>query len=106
MPRVTFVDTDGSKREIDAAAGTSVMAVARSQGVPGIVAECGGSLTCASCHVFVDDDWVDRLPGVSDDEDDMLDEAAAGRTECSRLSCQIVLTDEFDGLVLHVPECQ
>jgi 2Fe-2S ferredoxin len=106
MPKVTYVSPDGSEVEVEAEAGTSVMMAAVTHDVDGIVAECGGSLMCATCHVYVDDAFADRLPEMSPDEDEMLEAAASERTERSRLSCQIVLTDELDGLVVRLPETQ
>lgn len=106
MPHVTFVNADGSIHEREIPVGSSVMSVARSTGVPGIVAECGGSLTCASCHVLVDEPTLGDLPPVSPDEDEMLDEVAVGRDPRSRLSCQLVVTDDLDQLVVRVPERQ
>jgi 2Fe-2S ferredoxin len=106
MPTVTYVDPDGSELVVQADAGTSVMMAAVSNDIDGIVAECGGSLMCATCHVYVDDAFADRLPPVSPDEDEMLEAAACERTAQSRLSCQIVLSDELDGLVVRLPETQ
>ncbi len=74
--------------------------------VPGIEAECGGALDCATCHVYVAPDWIDRLPAVSDEEDALLDSVAAERRPGSRLSCQINVSDALDGLVVHLPERQ
>jgi ferredoxin, 2Fe-2S len=106
MPLVTFVDATGTHHDREIPVGTSVMTIARSTGVPGIVAECGGNLTCASCHVLVDDWRSDYLPQASADEDEMLDEVAVGRQPNSRLSCQLILTEDLDGLVVRVPERQ
>jgi 2Fe-2S ferredoxin len=106
MPKVTYVSPDGSEVEVQVDAGTSVMMAAVTNDVDGIVAECGGSLMCATCHVYVDEAFDDRLPPLSPDEDEMLEAAASERTERSRLSCQIVLTDELDGLVVRLPETQ
>ncbi len=106
MPTVTYVNPDGSEIRVDAAAGTSVMMAAVAEDVDGIVAECGGSLMCATCHVYVDDAFADRLPDMSPDEHEMLEATACERTDRSRLSCQIVLTDELDGLVVRLPDTQ
>jgi 2Fe-2S ferredoxin len=103
---VTFVGADGTPHERDIREGVSVMAIARATGVPGIIAECGGNLTCASCHVIVDEDWAGRFTGPSDDEAEMLEEVAAERRPTSRLSCQLVLDDSLDGIVVQVPERQ
>lgn len=106
MPQITYIQPDGSRREIDAAIGTSVMQAAITDDVSGILGECGGSLACATCHVMVEPEWLDRLPPVSETEGDMLDFAATERTPESRLSCQIALTPELDGLVVRVPATQ
>jgi 2Fe-2S ferredoxin len=104
MPRVTFVQPDGERRVVEVPVGVSVMKAAVNNGVPGIVAECGGSCMCATCHVYVASEAV--LPPLSADEDEMLDVAAAERRPTSRLSCQLVVTEEFDELVVDVPETQ
>ena len=104
MPRVTYVDTDGTELEVEADTGTSVMMAAVNADIGGIVAECGGSLMCATCHVYVDEAFTDRLPEMSADEDEMLEAAASERLSNSRLSCQIELSDELDGLLVRLPE--
>ncbi|NEM08900.1 2Fe-2S iron-sulfur cluster-binding protein [Geodermatophilus normandii] len=106
MPTIGYVQPDGSRREVQAPAGTSVMKNAVLNDVPGIVAECGGSLMCATCHVYVDPADAERLPALSDDEDEMLEVAAAERRETSRLSCQLTVDESLDGLTVHVPEAQ
>jgi len=92
--------------EVQAAPGQSAMQAAISAGLDGIAADCGGLLTCATCHVYVAPDWADRLPAPEADELGMLDFAAAPRREHSRLSCQIVIGPELDGLTLELPERQ
>lgn len=99
MPKVSYTLPDGSERVVEARAGDSVMQTAVRNGVAGIIAQCGGELSCASCHVFVDGDELAELPAPSEDEDDMLEGTAAERADNSRLSCQIVLAD---GQHLHV----
>ena len=106
MPQITFIHPDGRRQAIEAAAGGSVMAAATRQGIDAILAECGGNAMCATCHVYVDEAWLDRLPPLSDDEDALLDGAAAERLPNSRLSCQIKVTAELDGLVLTLPDRQ
>lgn len=103
MPKVIFVASDGSKKEVESDAGYSVMEVAMNNGVDGIVAECGGACACATCHGYIDAEWLDRVPEMDDMEDSML-EAAYDRRENSRLTCQIELDDSLDGLVVHVAE--
>ena len=102
MTEQTF-NLDG--QEIPFAAGQSVMQVAMSNRVPGIIADCGGSCSCATCHVYVDPEWQGRIPGPSDTEKEMIDCALHVR-ENSRLSCQIVVSDAVDGLVVRIPESQ
>ena len=106
MPTVVYIHPDGTEERVQADVGTSVMMAAVTQDVDGIVAECGGSLMCATCHVYVDEAFADMLPARSPDEDEMLEAAASERGPTSRLSCQIELTDELDGLVVRLPETQ
>lgn len=104
--RVLFVRADGVKVDATAEDGQSLMQVARANLVPGIVGECGGELSCATCHVFVDEQFVDLLPPKSADEEDMLEVAAAEPTECSRLSCQVAFSGDLEGLVVTIPDVQ
>lgn len=107
MPRVTFTAASGSSETIDAPLGENVMRAALGSGVEGIVGECGGGLACATCHCYVDEAWFGKVGGpASADERDMLESAAAEVRPTSRLSCQIVLDDALDGLVVHLPERQ
>ena len=105
MPKVAFTDSAGETRTVDANPGDSVMETAVRNGIPGIVAECGGSLSCATCHVFVDPGDFAELSPMEDMEDEMLYGAAVDRRDTSRLSCQIRIPDDMD---LHVttPETQ
>ncbi len=103
---LTIFHPDGRSESIDASVSESVMQAASRGGILGIVAECGGNAMCATCHVYVADEWLGRLPAVSDDEDALLDGTAAERRANSRLSCQLPVTAELDGLVLHLPERQ
>jgi 2Fe-2S ferredoxin len=105
MPKITYVEPDGERIEAEGEVGSTVMETAIMNGVPGIVAECGGACSCATCHVYVDPDWADVVGGPSPMEEDMLDFAFDVR-ETSRLSCQIKVRDEIDGLVVHVPTRQ
>jgi 2Fe-2S ferredoxin len=105
MTKITFVQPDGTKIETDGQNGSTVMETAIMNAVPGVVAECGGACTCATCHVYVDKDWTEVVGGPSMMEEDMLDFAFDVRNE-SRLSCQIKVKDELDGLVVHVPSRQ
>ncbi|BAT61530.1 rhodocoxin [Variibacter gotjawalensis] len=106
MTQINIITPDGQQTSIDASANESVMQAASRQGIEGIVAECGGNAMCATCHIYVAEDWLDRLPAMSDDEDALLDGAAAERRANSRLSCQIPVTDEIDGLTIRVPDRQ
>ncbi len=102
MPAVTFVQASGERKTVQGLDGESVMQVARRHGLPGIVADCGGELSCATCHVMVDEQWLARSP----DEEEMLECTAEMPTACSRLACQVRLTPALEGLVVHVPRSQ
>jgi ferredoxin, 2Fe-2S len=105
MARITYIAPDGSQFDVDAENGSTVMENAIRNGVPGIEAECGGACACATCHVYVDEKWTDTVGGPEAMEEDMLDFAYDLRPT-SRLSCQIRVRDELDGLVVRVPERQ
>ncbi|UTT51083.1 MULTISPECIES: 2Fe-2S iron-sulfur cluster-binding protein [Rhodococcus] len=102
MPRITFISPDGTKHEVDAKIGASAMETAVKLGVPGLVGECGGGLSCATCHVFVDPAQIELVGAAEDFEEEMLEDAVTPATQCSRLSCQIRMTEELDGLVLTI----
>jgi 2Fe-2S ferredoxin len=106
MPSVTYISHAGTSTTLDVPLGTSVMQAAVLNGLDGIVAECGGSCMCATCHVFVQEDQLSKLPEMELGEDAMLDGAATPRRPNSRLSCQLVMTPAMDGLVVHTPETQ
>ena len=97
MPTVTVVTREGDEKAIEAAVGLSLMEVIRDAGIDELLALCGGCCSCATCHIFVDEKFVDRLPAMSDDENDLLD-GSSHRTATSRLSCQIVIGDDLDGM--------
>ena len=103
MPRVTYITPNGDRHEVDVEIGYSVMEGAINNNIEGIVAECGGACACATCHSYIDAAWVEKLPEMDDMEDSMLD-AAFDRKPNSRLTCQIELNDELDGLVVHVAD--
>lgn len=105
MPKVTVIAFDGTRFDLDAETGATVMETAVRNGVPGIEAECGGACACATCHVYVDQAWTEKVGKPDAMEEDMLDFAYEPKPE-SRLSCQIKVTDELDGLVVRVPEEQ
>lgn len=107
MAAVTYVEFDGSSQTVDVPNGENVMRAALDHGVEGIVGECGGGMACATCHCYIDEAWFDKVGGpVSQDERDMLESAASEVRPTSRLSCQVVVTPELDGLVVHLPERQ
>lgn len=106
MPKVIYAQSDGTETVLDLAPGTTVMRGAVAGGVRGIVAECGGNRMCATCHVYVDDSALDAFPPVTDDEDELLDCTAEPRQPNSRLSCQLVLTEQTADTVVRVPESQ
>ncbi|MDC3026348.1 2Fe-2S iron-sulfur cluster-binding protein [Candidatus Pelagibacter sp.] len=105
MAKITYIEHDGQKHEIDVANGLTVMEGAVQNDIPGIDADCGGSMACATCHVYVKEDWFPKLPNKETGEDDMLDQAYEPKAN-SRLSCQIIVSDELNGLVIHLPEKQ
>ena len=105
MAKITYVTHDDKKFEVDAAVGSTVMENAIKNSVPGIEAECGGACACATCHVYVDEAWQGPVGGAEAMEEDMLDFAWEVQPG-SRLSCQIKVTDEMDGLIVRIPEKQ
>ena len=106
MPRVTYIDNGGKETTLDIDVGASVMQAAILHGIDGIVAECGGSCMCATCHVYVRDDQLALVPKLEGDEDAMLEGTASPRRANSRLSCQLVVSPAMDGLVVYLPETQ
>ena len=106
MPTITYIEHDGTAHQVEVEIGLSLMEGAVNNDVPGIEAQCGGGCSCATCHVYVNSTWEDKLPEQDAMERGMLDLAASDLAENSRLSCQISLTDELDGLVVTMPEFQ
>ncbi|MBT2325383.1 2Fe-2S iron-sulfur cluster binding domain-containing protein [Variovorax paradoxus] len=106
MPTIHYILQDGSTRDVEAKAGTSVMENAIRHNVRGIDAECGGCCSCATCHVYVDEAFFERLPPPDDLESELLEGVAAERRPTSRLSCQIAMSAEFDGLTVRMPQRQ
>lgn len=102
MPKMTFIERDGTRRDVDAPVGLSVLEVAHKHDID-LEGACEGSLACATCHVVVDPEWAARLSTPTDDEEDMLD-LAFGLEKTSRLGCQIVMTDALDGLTVRLPK--
>jgi ferredoxin, 2Fe-2S len=101
MPRVIFIDKDGSEKEVDAALGLSILEVAHQNNID-LEGACEGALACSTCHVIIDHGYFDKLEPASEDEEDMLD-LAFGLSHTSRLGCQVILTEELDGIVVRVP---
>ena len=106
MPNVTYIEHNGTKHDVILAVGETVMRGALSRSVPGIDGDCGGECGCGTCHVYVEEDQLGRTPTQSDDEKAMLEFTASERRPNSRLSCQLVVTPELDGLVVYLPETQ
>ena len=106
MPKINYISHQGDRHEIDVPLGDSVMEGAIRNGIDGIVAECGGSCLCATCHVYVDEAFLPLLAPVGEEQDAMLDSTACERRPNSRLSCQIPVKPELDGLIVRMPEYQ
>ena len=106
MPKIIFVGADGAAREITASADQSIMEAALAAGVPGIVAECNGAAACATCHCYFDPAYAGYIGEIGEHESEMLDFAASERTAESRLSCQVRITSEMDGMTVRVPSVQ
>ena len=105
MPKITYIEHNGKSHQIDVANGLSVMEGAVQNNIPGIDADCGGSMACATCHVYVKEDWFNKLPKKENGEEDMID-MAFEPNKFSRLSCQLAVSDEIDGLVVQLPKKQ
>ena len=105
MPKITYIDQTGNSKTIEVENGLTVMEGAIQNNIPGIDADCGGSMACATCHVYVEDSWLNKIPKAEDAENDMIDMAYNPKKN-SRLSCQIIVSDELDGLVVTTPEKQ
>ncbi len=105
MPKITFIDYNGTSKTIEVENGLSVMEGAIQNEIPGIDADCGGSMACATCHVYIKDKWLNNIPKAEDAEIDMIDMAYEPKKN-SRLSCQIIVSDDLDGLEVTTPEKQ
>lgn len=105
MPKIIYIDHEGTSREVEAKNGTSIMEAAVQNMIPGIDADCGGACACATCHVYVNQDWMNKLKDKDDMEDSMLDFAEDVQNN-SRLSCQILMSDDLDGITVTTPEAQ
>ena len=105
MPKITYIEHGGKEHKIDVSNGLTVMEGAVQNDIPGIDADCGGSMACATCHVYVKEEWVYKLPKKESGEEDMID-MAYKPNKFSRLSCQLTVSDELDGLIVQLPEKQ
>ena len=105
MAKITYIEHSGKKHEVEVSNGLTVMEGARDNNIPGIEADCGGACACSTCHVYVDAAWAEKIPAKDAMEEDMLD-FAWEPNELSRLTCQVKVTDELDGLVVQLPEKQ
>jgi len=105
MPKITYIEHNSKTHSIEVANGLSVMEGAVQNNIPGIDADCGGSMACATCHVYVKEEWFDKLPKKEDGEEDMID-MAHEPNKYSRLSCQLIVSDELEGLIVQLPEKQ
>ena len=105
MPKITYIEHNGKSHEVEVAKELTVMEGAVQNNIPGIDADCGGGMACATCHVYVKDEWFDKLTPKEDGEEDMLDMAFEPKKN-SRLSCQLVVSDSLDGLVVNIPSKQ
>ncbi len=106
MAKIKYVEFGGKEHVVDVPTGMTVMEGARDNAIPGIEADCGGACACSTCHVYVDEAWVDKLPAKDPMEEDMLDFAYEPDMRRSRLTCQVKVTDDLDGLVVYMPEKQ
>jgi ferredoxin, 2Fe-2S len=106
MPKLSYIMHDGTRTDVNAAVGATVMQSALERNIAGISGDCGGACQCCTCHVFVEEAWQDRLPPIDDMEDAMLDSTAEPRHANSRLSCMLTMNAELDGLVVHLPASQ
>lgn len=106
MAKITYIEYGGKAHTVDVPNGQTVMQGARDRGIPGIDAECGGACACSTCHVYVDPAWIGTLPAKDSTEEDMLDFAYMSDPTCSRLTCQIRVSDALDGLIVQMPERQ
>ncbi len=106
MPKITYIEHNGTEHVVEVANGLTVMEGARDNNIPGIEADCGGACACSTCHVYVDPSWVEKLPQKDDMEEDMLDFAFEPDPERSRLTCQLKVSDALDGLIVQMPEKQ
>jgi 2Fe-2S ferredoxin len=105
MPKIIYIEFSGKEHHIEMPVGYSIMEGAVKNSIPGIDADCGGSCACATCHVYVDEKFINKIPKAKESEQDMIDFVANPKNN-SRLSCQLMITDELDGIVVRMPEKQ
>ena len=105
MPKITYIESNGNKKTIEVSNGLTVMEGAVQNNIPGIDADCGGGMACATCHVYVNDEWFNKIPKAEDGEQDMIDMAYEPKKN-SRLSCQLIVSEDLDGLVVYTPAKQ
>ena len=105
MPKINYINSEGNSKTVEVENGLSVMEGAIQNDIPGIDADCGGSMACATCHVYVEENWLNKLPKAEDAEIDMIDMAYEPKKN-SRLSCQLIVSDELDGLIITTPAKQ
>ena len=105
MPKINYINSEGNSKTVEVENGLSVMEGAIQNDIPGIDADCGGGMACATCHVYVKEQWLDKLPQKEEGEEDMLDMAFEPKNN-SRLSCQLIVSDELDGLEVNIPSKQ
>ena len=105
MPKITYVEFEGKSHTVEVPSGLTVMEGAVQNNIPGIDADCGGGMSCATCHIYVNEEWLDKLPAKDDGEEDMLDMAFEPKKN-SRLSCQLIVSDALDGLIVNIPSKQ
>ena len=106
MAKITYIEFGGTEHVVDVKSGLTVMEGARDNNIPGIEADCGGACACSTCHVYVDEAWTEKLPPVVPMEEDMLDFAFEPKPGSSRLTCQLKVSDDLDGLIVRMPEKQ
>ena len=106
MVKITYIEFNGTEHVVDVEVGMTVMEGARDNNIPGIEADCGGACACSTCHVYVDPNWIGKIPEKEDMEEDMLDFAYSPDEKLSRLTCQLQVTEEIDGLIVRMPEKQ
>jgi len=106
MARIIYIESNGTRHEVEVPTGMTVMEGARDNNIPGIDADCGGACACSTCHAYIDPEWIEKLPSKEAMEEDMLDFAWQPDEKRSRLTCQLKVTDDLDGLIVHLPEKQ